>query len=154
MINIAKLLKDAPKGMKLYSPLLGKVEFAEVMDTDYMPIRVMCGIIGERFDKFGRYKGNEYPNAECLLFPSKDCRTWEGWNAPKPHYDIANFQPFDKVLVRLGNKSEWTCDFFSYYHNGFHCIGCDDWRQCIPFNDDTKHLIDTTDMCPEEYINW
>ena len=73
---------------------------------------------------------------------------------PKPHYDIANFQPFDKVLIRVGNKSKWTCDFFSYYHKGFHCIGTDDWSQCIPFNDDTKHLLGTTDMCPEEYINW
>ena len=85
MINIAKLLKDAPRGMKLYSPLLGEVEFAEVMDTDYVPIRVMCGIIGERFDKYGRYKGNEYPDAECLLFPSKEVRTWEGWKLPAQH---------------------------------------------------------------------
>jgi len=82
------------------------------------------------------------------------------WDADKkelrkiqPHYDISNFQPFDKVLIRLDNNSKWTCDFFSYYHKGFHCIGCDDWSQCIPF-DGNEHLLGTTNMCDEQYINW
>ena len=155
MINIAKLLKDAPKGMKLYSPLLGEVEFAEVMDTDYVPIRVMCGIIGERFDKFGRYKGNEYPNAECLLFPSKDCRTWEGWNAPKPHYDITNFKVGLPVLVREYDTCHWQWVQYSHFNGvGLFFAAGKTWRQCIPFNEDTKHLLGTTDMPSEEYINW
>ena len=71
----------------------------------------------------------------------------------KPHYNISNFKPFDKVLIRVGNKSKWTCDFFSYYHKGFHCIGTDDWSQCIPF-EGNEHLLGTTDMPSEEYINW
>ena len=101
MINIAKLLKGCPKGTKLYSPLFGEVEFAEVMDTDYVPIRVMCGIIGERFDEFGRYKGNEYPNAECLLFPSKEVRTWEGWKAPvKPKFKVGDWLYHNTCGVR------------------------------------------------------
>lgn len=28
------------------------------------------------------------------------------------------------------------------------------FTQCIPFNDDTKHLLGTTDPCDEMYINW
>ena len=92
MINVAKLLKDAPKGMKLYSPLLGEVEFAEVMDTGYMPIRVMKRGYGLRFDKYGRYMGNEYPDAECLLFPSKEVRTWEGWKLPaQPKFKVGDW---------------------------------------------------------------
>ena len=92
MINIAKLLKDAPKGMKLYSPLLGEVEFAEVMDTGYMPIRVMKRGYGLRFDKYGRYMGNEYPDAECVLFPSKEVRTWEGWKLPaQPKFKVGDW---------------------------------------------------------------
>ena len=207
MTNIAKLLKDAPKGMKLYSPLLGEVEFAEVMDTDYVPIRVMCGTIGERFDEFGRYKGNEYPNAECLLFPSKDCRTWECWKVPvepcfkvgdslqsgsyftkilsinleegryycnnriisfenqdlwhlvpKPHYDISNFKSFDKVLVRDNDRGKWRASIFSYHIKGrqtcypFCCIG-NSFSQCIPF-EGNEHLLGTTDMPSDEFINW
>ena len=305
MINIAELLKDAPKGMKLYSPLLGEVEFAEVMDTGYMPIRVMKRGYGFRFDKYGRYMGNEYPDSECLLFPSKDCRTWKGWKSPvkhkfevgdwvtdgtckvkiadinntyywyskncilgeiesidknyhlwtiedakdgdilvttkvrscpfiyrktsynnnlayyyagidgngnfcegclkrtlfhfgsvenvvpatkeqrdllfakikeagyqwdvdkkelrkiQPHYDIANFQPFDKVLTRDTEYGNWNVNLFSYYIGDidarivarFRCINSI-WIQCIPFNEETKHLLGTTDMCDEQYINW
>lgn len=154
MINIAKLLKDTPKGMKLYSPLIGEVEFAEVMDTSYMPIRVMRRGYGIRFDKYGRYSG-EYPDAECLLFPSKDCRTWEGWKAPKPHYGIKNFKPFDKVLVR-DCCEKWGCELFSLYeetemHPFITCASA--YKQCIPF-EGNEHLLGTTDVCSEEYINW
>ena len=29
-MNLAKILKNCPKGMKLYSPIYGEVEFTEV----------------------------------------------------------------------------------------------------------------------------
>ena len=207
MINIAELLKNAPKGLKLYSPLFGEVEFAEVMDTDYVPIRVMKRGYGLRFDEYGRYMGNKYPDSECLLFPSKDCRTWEWWKlpvepkfnvgdkviyggkertitfmddkfydfdggcagcrielqdgllrpAPKPHYDISNFKPFDKVLVRDDDDEPWRIAFYGYYNKEAHYshfVGTCWAKQCIPYNDDTKHLLGTTDMPSEEYINW
>jgi len=212
MINIAELLEDAQKGMKLYSPLFGEVEFAEVMDTDYVPIRVMKRGYGLRFDEYGRYMGNEYPDSECLLFPSKECRTWEGWKlpvkpcfkvgdkieatiygikrrvtirevdktyrcyfgtleecigfseqdqwhlAPNPHYDIKNFHAGMPVLVRADNNCRWDYSVFS------RITGNVDWNfavcngvsvaQCIPFSDDTKHLLGTNDPCGEEFINW
>jgi hypothetical protein len=117
MINIAKLLKDAPKGMKLYSPLLGEVEFAEVMDTGYMPIRVMKRGYGLRFDKYGRYMGNEYPDAECVLFPSKEVRTWEGWKLPsKPAFKVNEWIILDRTytipiqIVEINQKEGlYTC---------------------------------------------
>jgi hypothetical protein len=119
MINIAELLRNAPKGLKLYSPLFGEVEFAEVMDTDYVPIRVMkCGY-GLRFDEYGRYMGNEYPDSECLLFPSKDCRTWEWWKLPvEPKFKVG-----DKVIY--GGK-ERTIIFMDdkFYDFDGGCAGC------------------------------
>ena len=78
--------------------------------------------------------------------------------APKPHYNIANFKPFDKVLTRNYDTDTWAADWFSHYvddEDGKAFITTCAYRnQCIPFNDDTKHLLGTTDMCPEEYINW
>ena len=74
----------------------------------------------------------------------------------KPHYDISNFQPFDKVLVRDYNNSTWKAGFYSHCDNQrfrFTCVGLI-YKQCIPFNDDTKHLLGTTDPCDEQYINW
>lgn len=60
------------------------------------------------------------------------------------------FKPFDKVLVRDSGDEEWKADFFShnrfvdvlYYR--FSCVG-NMWRHCIPYNEETKHLLGTTD---------
>lgn len=72
---------------------------------------------------------------------------------PKPHYDIANFKPFDKVLVRDGNCLKWAVDLFSYIDDGFVCTGGIPCSQCIPF-EGNEHLLGTTDMPDEMYINW
>lgn len=77
---------------------------------------------------------------------------------PKPHYDISNFYAGMPVLVRDNNGEEWRHTAFShmtsrFYENKF-AAGCTYWCQCIPFNDDTKHLLGTTEPCDEQYINW
>jgi len=80
---------------------------------------------------------------------------------PKLHYDISNFKPFDKVLTRDTEYGNWNVNLFSYYIDDkdarviarFRCMNSL-WSQCIPYNDDTKHLLGTTDMCDEQYINW
>ena len=72
---------------------------------------------------------------------------------PKPKFDPKTLQPFDKVLVRESDDDIWGCDFFSQLFKtpGFyHCVG-QDWEQCIPYNDETKHLVDTIDEAPEFY---
>lgn len=72
-MNIAEILKDAPKGTKLYSPLFGEVELKSVSDVI---IEVKVGISVSTFYNDDRYyKG--YPSGECLLFPSKDERNWD-----------------------------------------------------------------------------
>jgi len=73
---------------------------------------------------------------------------------PKPHYDISNFNPFDRVLVRQDDSCTWGASFFGRYAGMFMCCNNACFIQCIPFNDDTKHLLGTTDMCDEMYINW
>lgn len=77
---------------------------------------------------------------------------------PKPHYDISNFKSFDKVLVRDNDRGKWRPSIFSYHIKGrqtcypFCCIG-NSFSQCIPF-EGNEHLLGTTDMCDEMYINW
>ena len=73
---------------------------------------------------------------------------------PKPHYDISNFKPFDRVLVRQDDSCTWGASFFGRYAGMFMCCNNACFIQCIPFNDDTKHLLGTTDPCDEQYINW
>lgn len=82
---------------------------------------------------------------------------------PRPHYDIKNFHAGMPVLVRDYIYEEWRYVQFSHMRKLTHALashalafnaGCQDWYQCIPFNDDTEHLLGTTDMPSEEFINW
>ena len=58
------------------------------------------------------------------------------------------FEPFQKVLVRDLDTHIWEAGFFSHYHGNtnspYYCIPTGGWRQCIPYNDQTKHLLGTT----------
>lgn len=75
-MNIAEILKDKPKGTKLYSIPWGKCTLEEVNTSlPLLPITVRNCIC----DLQKRYteKGTFLPSLdECLLFPSKDMRDW------------------------------------------------------------------------------
>jgi hypothetical protein len=71
----------------------------------------------------------------------------------KPHYDISNFKPFGKVLVRNDDSCTWGMSFFGRYAGMFLCCSNACFTQCIPF-DGNEHLLGTTDMCDERFINW
>ena len=62
------------------------------------------------------------------------------------------FKPFDKVIVRDGDRGKWKADFFSHKieDNSFPyiCVS-DSHKYCIPYNDQTKHLLGTTDNWEE-----
>lgn len=80
-INIAEILRDMPKGTKLYSPLFGKCELADTYtDEDGDFILVECGCQDEElrktFSSNGRYF-EWYQDSECLLFPSDKMRRWD-----------------------------------------------------------------------------
>lgn len=79
-ITIYDILKNAPKGVKLYSPLFGEVEFIKVVEGSDRQIEV-CGTDDgpyyRKFNEFGQFYS--YKTSECLLFPSKDCRNWDSW---------------------------------------------------------------------------
>ena len=76
-INIAEILKDCPKGMKLYSLIYGEVELSLIDDTnDNYPICIKTNLGSlVNFTKDGRY-AIRFPTAECLLFPSSEMRDW------------------------------------------------------------------------------
>lgn len=76
-INIAEILKDCPKGMKLYSLIYGEVELSLIDDTnDNYPICIKTNLGSlVNFTKDGRY-AIRFPTAECLLFPSSKMRDW------------------------------------------------------------------------------
>ena len=65
-------------------------------------------------------------------------------NLPKK----CEFKAFDKVLARNKKGEAWEPDFYSHYDEAspfpFRCIGFSR-KYCIPYNEDTKHLLGTTD---------
>lgn len=77
-INIAEILKDCPKGMKLYSSIFGNVSFKRLLDNVVYPIHV----VGKNsrqiyFSKDGLYIADDScSDAECQLFPSSEMRDW------------------------------------------------------------------------------
>jgi hypothetical protein len=75
---------------------------------------------------------------------------------PKPHYGIANFHEGMPVLVRNGDCLEWEYVTFTHYRKVGtpFCAGGQYWYQCIPFSEETKHLLGTTGMPDERFINW
>lgn len=162
-LNLVKILKDCPKGWKLYSPIFGEVDFKEIRDEKY-PIITKSGLYNPTFTEEGFY----YDDAgkECLLFPSKDQRDWSKFTAPwykAEKFDIMTLKPFDKVLVRNWKTAKWRCDHFSYFTHfeeyGKSCYMAaasysTTYKFCVPYNDDTKHLVGTTDEAPEYYRYW
>ena len=71
-INILEKLINCKKDTELYSPLFGKVKFDSI---DNSTIYISINNQTYSFNKYGQYFNN-YNDAECLLFPSKDNRDW------------------------------------------------------------------------------
>ena len=158
-IDLTKILKDCPDGIVFWSDNYGEVKFLRIDTSLENPIRM------ERADGYSvSYTKEgwcriEFP-ASCLLWPSRDCRDWSKFTAPwykKEKFDPKTLQPFDRVIASSYCDDEWDCDIFSHinqeYSFPYVCIG-QAWKCCIPYNDDTKHLVGTTDEAPEYYRYW
>ena len=157
-LNLVEILKDCPIGTKLYSSVYGEVELEEVhlSKPDY-PIEVRLSKNSlDSFTPDGRLFGEH--NGECILFPSRDQRDWSKFKNKKPKFDPKTLQPFDKVLERDSNSECWGVQFFSYItkDDKYHpYVGIAyNYKYCIPYNDDTKHLVGTTEEAPEYYRYW
>lgn len=102
-IDIYEILKDMPKGTKLYTPLVGKVEFTYV-DTNKEAGEAIWtekedGTLS--FDKHGKWmKGGE-----VLLFPSKEMRDWSKF--------------FKKGDVLTTDDGKQECIFDGWYNKNY-----------------------------------
>lgn len=152
-MNLVEILKDCPKGTKLYSPIFGDVELVEALrnEEEIYPIEIKTSDCStDRFTKDGRIYADY--DGECTLFPSREQRDWSKFKVKKPKFDPKTLRPFDKVLVYLNGI--WDCDLFSYIKPDFCTCVSGSFDYCIPYNDDTKHLVGTTDEAPEFYRYW
>lgn len=113
MINIAQLLKDAPKDLKLYSPICGHCKLSCILYDD--GIRVIAHDVSFRFDKYGRFCSAD--DAECLLFPGEDCRTWEGWKLPvEPTFKVGDWVVFNNNRNSIYQIGEIRDSYYKLTH--------------------------------------
>ena len=160
-IDLTKILKDCPRGWKLYSSIYGIVHFWGISPGCTYPIIFTSrGINTDGYEAVTK-RGLSHVNyaGECTLFPSKDQRDWRKFTSPwynNEKFDPKTLKPFDKVLTRNSGNEEWTCTLFSYRRNDHYPFICSNeaFLYCIPYNDDTKHLIGTKEEIPEYYKYW
>ena len=160
-LNLVEILKDCPKGTTLYSPVYEYVELVSVslVECAKYPIEIKDRYgVSDGITKDGRIY--EEFNGECMLFPSKEQRDWSKFNVKsnKPKFDPKTLKPFDRVLVRDGNLGNWKNLFFSYIIERetcypYLCIN-NQYKYCIPYNEDTMHLVGTAEEAPEFYRYW
>ena len=245
-LNLVEILKDCPKGTKLYSTIFGEVEFGFIEDHSIYPIVLILNGGHEYLTSDGKLF-NQF-DGECILFPSREQRDWSKfkptcefkdgdivatktgswigittgghahsymptycvishnrevklyfgikekwgfnrlateeekqrlfdaikergykWNAEtktleklvEPKFDPKTLKAFDKVLVRLTKDCIWNATFFSHYDKEvnwgcYPCVttSCKSYDKCIPYNDETKHLLGTSEEAPEYYRYW
>lgn len=163
-IDLTKILKNCPKNTIFYSSIYEYVTVRiTITNKDYPISLYKSSVNGDfflcRLTKEGKY--NNQFNGECTLFPSKEQRDWSKFTAPwfkKERFDPKTLKPFDKVLVSdVDLKLRWKVDFFSHETGAtfypYQCTG-NLYGYCIPYNDDTKHLVGTQEKAPEFYRYW
>ena len=159
-IDLTKILENCQVGWEFWSDNYGKVRFKCINKSYDRPIFV------KRTDGCNAYYTKEGWcskdfSASCLLWPSKDCRDWSKFTDPwykKEKFNPKTLKPFDKVLVKCNNSESWKVQLFSHIIEDdkicpYVCISYN-YKYCIPYNNDTKHLVGTNEEAPEYYIYW
>ena len=122
-LNLTKILKDVPKGTKLWSPLYGDCAFINVDLTDVIyPIKCQITTKDRRttyvgFTKDGRLD-IQYENGGCVLFPSEENMDWSTFRITKEYKCFELFQKnidkginsngFDYVDLGLPSGTKWA----------------------------------------------
>ena len=159
-IDLTKILKDCPKGTKLWHTVYGEVRFNNISNNieggkPYLAFFTRGDDCIHSVTTDGRMY--EKYDGECVLFPSKEQHDWSKfvptWKIKREAVKVT-LHPFDKVLVRDRVDDPWQPTLFARltndYHRPFEAIfGC--WSHCIPYNKDTAHLLKTIDAPDVDY---
>ena len=117
-INIAKILKNKPRGTKLYSIVHGECTFEVVTDEIFK--------INFCTSKFGLTQsgectlikfGNMYDGGECIIFPSKEMRDWKKFSWKKG--DVLKNTAYEERVIFDG----FLNDDYTYF-KGKHPLDC------------------------------
>lgn len=166
-IDLTEILKNCPRGAKFYSYIFGDETYFQGFSLyEGKPISItIYGKKGEWQNFSLSRKGHPYSDecGECCIFPSKEMRDWSKFSAPwlkKERFNPNMLKVFDRVLVRF-DCGAWSATLFSHLidskfaNKKYDIICCGSvFDYCIPYNDETKHLIGTTKEAPDFYRYW
>ena len=114
MINIAEILKDCPKGTKLYSPICGNCKLLKIYNG------LGIDVIDDVDEVFNfSYDGRYNLNGECCIFPSKDNRDWNTFR-PFKDGDILTYTSNQTTTFIYRNKDNEPHLSTSFY------VACND----------------------------
>ena len=148
-INIAEILKDKPKGTKLYSSACGECKLEEVDDKSFK--------ISFYNSKFGFMNGGEghldkngklYDDGECVVFPSKEMRDWSKFAWKKGNVLVSN--DGDRHIIFKGfSKNDYTT------FEGKHWISVSKKRHisCLNMQNTQDYHIEDDKDAAHNYIN-
>lgn len=127
------VLKKDEQGCFMFDTFLTKDKVCYNSEYIYLPIRL----------------ATEEEKKQLFSALAKKGKAWDA--EKKQIVDLkpkCEFKPFDKVLGRNEKGEVWEAELFSHYKEEsrypFCCIGFSR-KYCIPYNEETAHLLGTTD---------
>ena len=128
-INIATILKNKPKGTKLYSTVHGKCTFETITDEIFK--------INFCTSKFGLTQagectlikfGNMFDGGECIIFPSKEMRDWSKFQWEKGDVLISNNDGTEVIF------DKWYDDTYTNF-SGKHYLKSEDKNKIVYYEE-------------------
>ena len=149
-INVAEILKNKPRGTKLYSMIHGKCSFKAVTDEIFK--------INFCTSKFGLTQsgectlikfGNMYDGGECIIFPSEEMRDWSKFQWEKGDVLISNDAGTEVIF------DKWYDDTYTNFY-GKHYLNSED-KNNIKYNETflcttERYSLEDKDIA-QTYIN-
>ena len=130
-LNLLEILKDAPKGTRLYSTIWGEMEFISV-ESFWIKCLSSKGVEWS-FEPNGKLSASSTEDGECVIFPSKEQRDWS-----KFKLDL----PIDTPVMVTSTGKDWHIRFyagdnatFSYGCKSNESSGIFYWPFVVPVKD-------------------
>lgn len=139
MINIAKILKDAPQGLKLHCTMVGECELSynngkEIVIKYNKKDETLAALT---LDEFGRFS----ENGDCVLFPTSSNLYWENWQA--------NIFLKNKGLVVIDKSNGYRFVISGY--DGYEYALCNVFGE-MATNINTKDCIFADEDCSKRFF--
>lgn len=144
-INIAEILRNKPRGIKLYSPIFGDCTYCYIQgETSDICVKRQYNVMS-----YFNFEGLYNTAGECLLFPSKLMRDWEKLSWKKG--DVLKNTAYEERVIFDG----FLNDDYTYF-KGKHPLDCS-YKFKITYHEECNcftgnYRLESTDAA-QTYIN-